>query len=60
MISRSCYLLFLYLLPVVLGAREEDEVLFLPGLEENGEPQPDFKHYAGYLDATDDNLLWYW
>ena len=59
MLSWCCYLLFVCL-PAVLGAREEDEVLFLPGLEENGEPQPQFKHYAGYLDATEYNLLWYW
>ena len=51
------YLLcFTLIVTTVFCAREADRVTYLPGLEE----QPTFKHYAGYLDATDGKQLFYW
>ena len=51
-------LVLLFVTGAVLGAREEDRVDFLPGLDED--EQPDFNHYAGYLTATGGSKLFYW
>ena len=40
----------------VQAAREEDRVTYLPGLD----PQPDFNHYAGYLDVDGNKKFFYW
>ena len=41
---------------LVGAAPVEDEVTYLPGLD----PQPTFKHYAGYLDASPTKHFFYW
>lgn len=39
------------------AARENDRVTYLPRLDG---PQPNFRHYAGYLKATDKRNFFYW
>ena len=44
------------LITLAYCAREADRVTYLPGLEE----QPEFNHYAGYLNAGDGKQFFYW
>uniref|UniRef100_A0A3P9A556 Carboxypeptidase n=1 Tax=Esox lucius TaxID=8010 RepID=A0A3P9A556_ESOLU len=39
-----------------LGARESDEIKFLPGVPK----QPNFKQYSGYFDVAENKHLHYW
>ena len=55
-VMQICLLIWLVTIEVSWSAPDEDEVTFIPGLD----PQPDFKHYAGYLDATDGKHHFYW
>ncbi|ELT98396.1 hypothetical protein CAPTEDRAFT_196707 [Capitella teleta] len=50
-------LLTLLFSPAVFAAKDEDEVTHLPHLIGD---QPEFKHYAGYLDAGDGKQFFYW
>ena len=43
---------------ISLAAREQDRVDFLPGLDLDEQPQ--FNHYAGYLNASGANKFFYW
>ena len=51
-----CLYALLALASLASGAREEDRVEYLPGLD----PQPDFDHYAGYLNVDDNKKFFYW
>uniref|UniRef100_A0A3P9A4D4 Carboxypeptidase n=1 Tax=Esox lucius TaxID=8010 RepID=A0A3P9A4D4_ESOLU len=55
MIIHVVFSLFLGILGS-LGARESDEIKFLPGVPK----QPNFKQYSGYFDVAENKHLHYW
>ena len=49
-------LVLAFLAGAAYAARDEDLVEYLPYLD----PQPDFNHYAGYLNVDDNKKFFYW